>query len=83
MNPTEIKQYIDQEVSRRVQNELNFVYNIKYRFERPVEFPRAVTIGDSPVIVRAENINIANLPTSATGLDTGQLYNDSGTVKVA
>lgn len=33
--------------------------------------------------IRATNITLTDLPTSATGLETGTLYNDSGTIKVA
>lgn len=32
--------------------------------------------------VRVSTINISNLPTSATGLRTGDLWNDAGTVKI-
>ena len=32
--------------------------------------------------LRGTKITLTNLPTSATGLETGALYNDSGTVKV-
>ena len=37
----------------------------------------------NPGDIRASTITITDLPTSATGLETGTLYNDSGTVKVA
>lgn len=37
----------------------------------------------NPGDLRASTITITDLPTSATGLETGALYNDSGTVKVA
>jgi len=37
----------------------------------------------NPGELRASTITITDLPTSATGLETGTLYNDSGTVKVA
>ena len=33
--------------------------------------------------LRATKITLTDLPTSATGLESGALYNDSGTVKVA
>jgi len=36
-----------------------------------------------PGNIRAAKITLTDLPTSATGLETGALYNDSGTVKVA
>tara|TARA_Y100000114_G_scaffold148791_1_gene162251 strand:- start:113 stop:343 length:231 start_codon:yes stop_codon:yes gene_type:complete len=32
--------------------------------------------------MRATKITLTNLPTSATGLETGSLYNDSGTIKI-
>ena len=32
--------------------------------------------------IRATTINISDLPTSATGLKAGDLWNDAGTVKV-
>ena len=32
--------------------------------------------------IRATKITLTDLPTSATGLETGALYNDSGTVKI-
>ena len=31
---------------------------------------------------RGTKITVTNLPTSATGLETGALFNDSGTVKI-
>jgi len=37
----------------------------------------------NPGELRAASITITDLPTSPTGLETGTLYNDSGTVKVA
>lgn len=37
----------------------------------------------NPGDIRASTVTITDLPTSATGLETGTLYNDSGTVKVA
>ena len=37
----------------------------------------------NPGEVRATRLTITALPTSATGLETGTLYNDAGTVKVA
>ena len=32
--------------------------------------------------IRATKITLTDLPTTATGLETGALYNDSGTVKI-
>jgi hypothetical protein len=37
----------------------------------------------NPGNIRATRLTITDLPTSATGLETGTLYNDAGTVKVA
>ena len=36
----------------------------------------------NPGELRGTRITLTHLPTSATGLETGALYNDSGTVKV-
>lgn len=37
----------------------------------------------NPGEIRATRLTITDLPTSATGLEAGTLYNDAGTVKVA
>jgi hypothetical protein len=37
----------------------------------------------NPGEIRATRLTITALPTSATGLEAGTLYNDAGTVKVA
>ena len=36
----------------------------------------------NPGELRGTKITLTNLPTSATGLESGALYNDSGTVKI-
>ena len=36
----------------------------------------------TPGELRATKITLTDLPTSATGLESGALYNDSGTVKI-
>jgi hypothetical protein len=36
----------------------------------------------TPGELRATKITLTDLPTSATGLETGALYNDAGTVKI-
>lgn len=36
----------------------------------------------NPGEMRGTKITLTELPTSATGLETGALYNDSGTVKI-
>ena len=37
----------------------------------------------NPGEMRGTKLTLTDLPTSATGLETGALYNDNGTVKVA
>ena len=37
----------------------------------------------NPGELRGTKLTLTDLPTSATGLETGTLYNDGGTVKVA
>lgn len=37
----------------------------------------------NPGLGRFTNVTLTDLPTSATGLEPGTLWNDSGTVKVA
>lgn len=37
----------------------------------------------NPGEMRGTKLTLTDLPTSATGLEAGALYNDSGTVKVA
>ena len=37
----------------------------------------------NPGEMRGTKLTLTDLPTSATGLEVGSLYNDSGTVKVA
>lgn len=36
----------------------------------------------SPGLLESQKANLSNLPTSATGLRAGDLWNDSGTVKI-
>ena len=36
----------------------------------------------NPGEIRATKITLTNLPTSSSGLETGALFNDSGTVKI-
>tara|TARA_R100001509_G_C4880499_1_gene220010 strand:- start:7 stop:237 length:231 start_codon:yes stop_codon:yes gene_type:complete len=36
----------------------------------------------NPGELRGTKITLTNLPTSATGLETGSLFNDNGTVKI-
>jgi hypothetical protein len=39
--------------------------------------------GTGAVEILTQKVIMANLPTSAAGLATGQLYNDGGTLKIA
>lgn len=78
----EIKKYIDQEVKRQVEDTQRFMYNSKYRFDFPVELSKSVTVGTSQFISQTAYIRLDNLPTSATGLDTGQLWNNAGVVNI-
>ena len=41
-----------------------------------------VTQLQNPGELRGTKITLTDLPTSASGLETGALYNDSGTVKI-
>ena len=41
-----------------------------------------ITQERNPGELRATKITLTDLPTSASGLETGAMYNDSGTVKV-
>ena len=41
-----------------------------------------ITQESNPGEMRGTKLTLTDLPTSATGLETGALYNDSGTVKV-
>jgi hypothetical protein len=41
-----------------------------------------ITQERNPGEMRGTKLTLTDLPTSATGLETGALYNDSGTVKV-
>lgn len=37
---------------------------------------------DNPGSIRGTTLNLTNLPTSATGLATGDVWNDAGTLKI-
>jgi len=51
-----------------IDERLDFVYNVKYRFDRPVEM--------------SNTIYLQNLPVSATGLRIGQLWNNGGVISM-
>ena len=44
---------------------------------------KSLNLLNSSGAVRATRITLTDLPTSASGLETGTLWNDAGTVKVA
>lgn len=58
----------------------------EYNKEFMQEFIRSVELfmeqERNPGELRGTKITLTDLPTSASGLETGALYNDSGTVKV-
>lgn len=74
------KQEIKQIATDAAKQQMQFLLNEKYRFEFPVETPKGLKVERTATL--PATIYAADLPTSATGLDTGQLYNDSGTIKV-
>lgn len=37
---------------------------------------------NNPGVMRGSQLTLTDLPTSTSGLETGALYNDSGTVKI-
>ena len=60
---------------------------LEYSLEYMQDLVRALEVfieqERNPGELRGTRITLTDLPTSATGLETGALYNDSGTVKVA
>jgi hypothetical protein len=88
--PTPPMQY-----ERRYLDELNRVLRLFFtRYDTPEVFQTArlqILDNDGGVIIDTEfdtatsktHIILSNLPTSASGLAVGTVYNDSGTLKVA
>ena len=60
---------------------------MEYRQQYMADLLRALQVfieqERNPGEIRATRITLTDLPTSATNLETGTLYNDSGTIKVA
>ena len=57
-------------------------YDRQYFDEMVRSLTQFVVQIQNPGELRGTKITLTDLPTSATGLETGALYNDSGTVKV-
>ncbi len=73
--------------------------NVEHNFARIVQVATDVTAGSedgslwlrvsnngtitTKMIIKSNTINMPNLPTSATGLSSGDLWNDGGTLKIA
>ena len=57
-------------------------YNVEYFNEMVRSLSQLVTQLQNPGELRGTKITLTDLPTSPTGLGSGALYNDSGTVKI-
>jgi|TARA_B100001094_G_scaffold190857_1_gene184798 hypothetical protein len=57
-------------------------YDRQYFDEMVRSLTQLVIQLQNPGELRGTKITLTNLPTSATGLESGSLYNDGGTVKV-
>ena len=57
-------------------------YSVQYMSDLIRSLELFIAQERNPGELRGTKITLTNLPTSATGLETGALYNDSGTVKV-
>jgi len=69
---------VDKEVAIDLTNKRLYVRNASFIQEIGAT-PTSITTGN---ITATGTINFANLPTSSSGLSAGDLWNDSGTVKV-
>ena len=58
-------------------------YNIQYMADLVRALETFIAQERNPGELRGTKITLTDLPSSATGLEQGALYNDSGTVKVA
>lgn len=58
-------------------------YNIQYMADLVRALETFIAQERNPGELRGTKITLTELPSSATGLEQGALYNDSGTVKVA
>ena len=57
-------------------------YNIQFMQDLIRAIETFIQQERNPGELRGTKITLTNLPTSTTGLETGALYNDSGTIKV-
>jgi len=57
-------------------------YSVQYMSDLIRSLELFIAQERNPGEMRGTKLTLTNLPTSATGLETGALYNDSGTVKV-
>ena len=73
----ELYRIVLKELSKRVDE-----YNRQYMEDLIRALETFISQERNPGELRGTKITLTNLPTSTTGLETGALYNDSGTVKV-
>ncbi len=57
-------------------------YSVQYMADLLRALELFISQERNPGEMRGTKITLTNLPTSATGLESGALYNDSGTVKI-
>ena len=57
-------------------------YSARYMADRLRALELFISQERNPGEMRGTKITLTNLPTSASGLESGALYNDSGTVKI-
>ena len=57
-------------------------YSVQYMSDLIRSLELFISQERNPGELRGTKITLTNLPTSATGLESGALYNDSGTVKI-
>jgi|TARA_B100000886_G_C20069520_1_gene345222 hypothetical protein len=57
-------------------------YDVQYFNDMIRNLSQLVTQLQNPGELRGTKITLTDLPTSATGLESGALFNDNGTVKV-
>ncbi len=57
-------------------------YNVSFMTDLVRALESFISQERNPGEMRGTKITLTDLPTSASGLETGALYNDSGTVKI-
>jgi hypothetical protein len=58
-------------------------YSVDYMSDLVRSLEAFINQERNPGAIRGTTLTLTDLPTSPTGLETGTLYNDAGTVKVA